>query len=83
MHKLTVSLVWLRSFTHVTGRRLANPILQLVALATFGTYVAIGAEFTISDAGQAGIVTPVRVQSPGAVCPTATLMEETLLSVFI
>lgn len=82
-HKLTASVVWLLSFTHVTRRRLANPVLQLVALTTFGAYVAIGAEFTISHAGQAGIVTPVRVQSPGAVCPTATLMEETLLSVFI
>lgn len=78
-----LSRIRILHLSHVTRRRLANPVLQLVALATFGAYVAIGAEFTISHAGQAGIVTPVRVQSPGAVCPTATLMEETLLSVFI
>lgn len=83
MQKLTASFVLWLSVTHVTGRRLANAVLQLVALPTLGAYVAIGAEFTISHAGQANIATPVRVQSPRAVCPTATLMEETLLSIFI
>lgn len=62
---------------------MADPILEFVAFATFGTYVAICAEFTIGYAGQAGIVTPVRIQSPGAVCTTATLVEETFLSIFI
>lgn len=69
--------------TDVTGGRLADPILELVAFATFGTYVAICAEFTIGYAGKAGIVTPVRIQSPGAVRPTATLVKKTYLSIFI
>lgn len=71
------------AFTYVAGRRLADPVLEFVAFPTFGTYVAICAEFTISYAGQAGVVTPVRIQSPGAVCPTTTLMEEALLSIFV
>ena len=62
---------------------LADPILEFVVLPTFGTYAPICAEFTIGYAGQAGILTPVRMESPGAVCPTATLVEETLLSIFI
>ena len=70
-------------FTRVTGRRLADPVLEFVVFPAFGTYVAICAEFTIGDAGQAGIVTPVRIESPGAMCSTATLVEETFLSIFI
>ena len=62
---------------------MADPILEFVVFSTFGTYVAICAEFTIGYAGQAGIVTPVRIESPGAVRPTATLVEEMFLSVFI
>lgn len=62
---------------------MADPILEFVVFPTFGTYVAICAEFTIGYAGQTGIVTPVRIESPGAVCPTATLVEETFLSIFI
>lgn len=62
---------------------MANPVLEFVVFQTFGTYVAICAEFTIGYAGQAGIVTPVRIGSPGAMCPTATLVEETFLSIFI
>lgn len=71
------------TFTYFTGRRLADPILEFVVFPTFGTYVAVCAEFTIGYAGQASIVTPVRIESPGAVCPTATLVEETFLSIFI
>ena len=62
---------------------MADPILEFVVFPALGTYVAICAEFTIGYAGQAGIVTPVRIESPGAVCPTATLVEETFLSIFI
>ncbi len=62
---------------------MADPILEFVLFLTFGTYVAICAEFTISYAWQAGIVTPVRIESPRAVCPTATLVEETFLSILI
>lgn len=62
---------------------MADPVLKFVAFLAFGTYIAICAEFTIGYAVQAGIVTPVRIQSTGAVCPTATLMEETLLSIFV
>lgn len=62
---------------------LADPIVKFVMSSTLGTYVAICAQFTIGYAGQAGIVTPVRIESPWAVCPTATLVEETFLSVFI
>lgn len=69
--------------TDVTGGHLADPVLELVAFATFGTYVAICAEVTIGYAGKAGIVTPVRIQSPGAVRPTATLVKKTYLSIFI
>lgn len=71
------------TFTYVTGRRLADPVLEFVVFPTFGTYVAICAEFTIGYAGQAGIVTPVRIESPGAVCPTASLVKKTFLSIFI
>lgn len=49
----------------------------------FGTNAAISAELTVGDAGQAGIVSPVRVESTGAVCLTVTLVEEALMSVFI
>lgn len=62
---------------------MAYPILELVVFLTFGTYVAICAEFTIGYAGQAGIVNPVRIESPGAVWPTATLVAETFLSIFV
>lgn len=71
------------TFTCVTQHWLADPILEFVVFPTFGTYAPICAEFTIGYAGQAGILTPVRIESPGAVCPTATLVEETLLSIFI
>lgn len=71
------------TFTYVAVCRLADPVLEFVAFLTFGTYVAIGAEFTVGYAGQTGVVTPVRIETPRAVCPTATLVEETLLSVFI
>lgn len=71
------------TFTYVTGRRLADPVLEFVVFSTFGTYVAICAEFTIGYAGQAGIVTPVRIESPGTMRPTATLVEKALLSIFI
>lgn len=71
------------TFTYVTGRCLADPVLEFVVFPTFGTYVAICAEFTIGYAGQAGIVTPVRIESPGAVCPTASLVKKTFLSIFI
>lgn len=71
------------TFTYVTGRCLADPILEFIVFPTFGTYVAICAEFTIGYAGQAGIVTPVRIESPGAVCPTPTLVKEPFLSIFI
>lgn len=62
---------------------MADPILEFVVFLTFGTYVAVCAEFTIGYAGQTGIMTSVRIQSPGAVCPTATLVEEPFLSIFI
>lgn len=62
---------------------LAEPILELVVFLALGTYVGIGAELTVGYAGQADIVTPVRVEPPGAMRPTATLLEEVLLSVFI
>lgn len=71
------------TFTYVTGCWLADSILEFVVFPTFGTYVTICAQFAIGYAGQAGIVTPVRIESPGAVCPTATLVEETFLSIFI
>lgn len=71
------------TFTYVTGRCLADSVLEFVVFPTFGTYVAICAEFTIGYAGQAGIVTPVRIESPGAVCPTASLVKKTFLSIFI
>lgn len=70
-------------FTCAAGHRLANPVLKFVALLTFGTYVAICAQFTIGYAGQTLVVTSVRVESPGAMCPTATLVEETFLSIFV
>lgn len=57
--------------------------MEFVVFPTFGTYVAICAEFAIGYAGQADIVTPVSIESPGAVCPTATLEKETFLSIFI
>lgn len=62
---------------------MADSVLKFVAFLAFGTYIAIRAELTIGYAVQAGIVTPVRIQSPRAMCPTATLMEETLLSIFV
>lgn len=68
------------TFTHVTGRRLADAVLELVVLLTFGARVSVRAQFTFGDAGQAGVVSPVRVEATGAVCPTATLGQETFLS---
>lgn len=62
---------------------MTDPTLEFILFSTFSTYVAICAEFTIGYAGQAGIVTPVRIESPGAVCPTATLVKKTFLSIFI
>lgn len=71
-------------FTSVTRGRLAPPPLQLVALAALGADVAVGAQLTISHAGQAHeVTTPVRVVATRAVGPTATLVQETLLSAFI
>lgn len=67
----------------VTGRSLAHPILKLVVFPTFSAYVPVRAQFTVGYAGQADIVTPVGIKSPGAVCPTATLVKKTFLSIFI
>lgn len=71
------------AFTHVTGCRLADAILEFVVFLTFGARVAVRAEFTFGDAGQAGIVSPVGVEAARAVRPTATLGQETFLSKLI
>lgn len=69
--------------TFVTQWWLADAILEFIVLTTFGTYVTICTEFTIGYAGQAGVMTPVRIEPPGTVDTTATLVEETLQSIFI
>lgn len=76
---------WTRGFifTSVTWQCLADAILEFVVFLTFGAYVAVRAELTVGDAGQAGIVSPVGIEPTWAVRPTATLVEETLLSILI
>lgn len=69
--------------TFVTQWWLADAIVEFIVLTTFGTYVAICTEFTIGYAGHAGVMTPVRIEPPGTVDTTATLVEETLQSIFI
>ena len=70
--------------TCVTGiGSLADSVVELVVFPALGTNMSISAELAVGYAGQAGVATPVRVQSPGAVCPTATLVEVAFLSVFI
>lgn len=62
---------------------MADAILEFVVFPTFGAYAAVRAELTVGDAGQAGVASPLGIESTWAVRPTATLVEETLLSILV